>query len=89
MLTTHKPCTYSHRVIAGLLMLSLFLCSFTNPAVAGPGATQQSKHFVLIHGALEGRWIWYKIQARLEKAGHQVTPLICRPTVLTRPCLNS
>ncbi|CAK9166416.1 unnamed protein product [Ilex paraguariensis] len=36
---------------------------------------KQKKHFVLVHGACHGAWIWYKIKPRLESAGHQVTAL--------------
>lgn len=32
-------------------------------------------HFVLIHGACQGAWCWYKVTTRLKMAGHQVTTL--------------
>ncbi|KAJ9170764.1 hypothetical protein P3X46_018844 [Hevea brasiliensis] len=33
------------------------------------------KHFVLVHGAGGGAWVWYKVKPRLEAAGHCVTVL--------------
>jgi len=36
---------------------------------------QQQKHFVLVHGACLGGWVWYKLKPRLESAGHRVTAL--------------
>ncbi|XP_010548386.1 PREDICTED: methylesterase 1-like [Tarenaya hassleriana] len=30
-------------------------------------------HFVLVHGACQGAWCWYKVKPRLEEAGHRVT----------------
>jgi pimeloyl-ACP methyl ester carboxylesterase len=33
------------------------------------------KHFVLVHGACHGAWVWYKLKPRLESAGHRVTAL--------------
>ena len=36
---------------------------------------QEQKHFVLVHGACLGAWIWYKLKPRLESAGHRVTVL--------------
>uniref|UniRef100_UPI0035F21CE6 Fifteen-substitution variant of an ancestral hydroxynitrile lyase n=1 Tax=synthetic construct TaxID=32630 RepID=UPI0035F21CE6 len=32
-------------------------------------------HFVLVHGACHGAWIWYKLKPLLEAAGHKVTAL--------------
>ncbi|CAJ1942703.1 unnamed protein product [Sphenostylis stenocarpa] len=34
-----------------------------------------SKHYVLVHGACYGAWLWYKLKPRLEFAGHKVTVL--------------
>ncbi|KAK7386479.1 hypothetical protein VNO78_26739 [Psophocarpus tetragonolobus] len=31
------------------------------------------KHYVLVHGASYGAWLWYKLKPRLESAGHKVT----------------
>ncbi|XP_057970614.1 alpha-hydroxynitrile lyase-like [Malania oleifera] len=33
----------------------------------------EMKHFVLVHGACHGAWIWYKFKPMLESAGHKVT----------------
>ncbi|XP_050204925.1 salicylic acid-binding protein 2-like [Mercurialis annua] len=33
------------------------------------------KHFVLVHGAGGGAWVWYKVKPRLEASGHRVTVL--------------
>ncbi|XP_057970610.1 alpha-hydroxynitrile lyase-like [Malania oleifera] len=33
------------------------------------------KHFVLVHGACHGAWIWYKLKPMLEAAGHKVTTM--------------
>ncbi|EEF40030.1 Polyneuridine-aldehyde esterase precursor, putative [Ricinus communis] len=33
------------------------------------------KHFVFIHGAGGGAWVWYKVKPRLEAVGHRVTVL--------------
>ncbi|XP_012079566.1 salicylic acid-binding protein 2-like [Jatropha curcas] len=33
------------------------------------------KHFVLVHGAGGGAWVWYKVKPRLEANGHRVTVL--------------
>ena len=30
-------------------------------------------HFVLIHGAFQGAWSWYRLEDQLLKAGHNVT----------------
>ncbi|XP_042485904.1 polyneuridine-aldehyde esterase-like [Macadamia integrifolia] len=38
-------------------------------------ATNQQKHFVLIHGACHGAWCWYKLETLLTSAGHKVTSL--------------
>lgn len=32
-------------------------------------------HYVLLHGGCYGAWAWFTIQARLQKAGHQVTAM--------------
>ncbi|CAN0920291.1 Methyl jasmonate esterase 1 [Linum grandiflorum] len=34
-----------------------------------------SRHFVLLHGACNGAWIWYKVSALLKEAGHKVTAI--------------
>jgi len=31
------------------------------------------KHYVLVHGACYGGWLWYKLKPRLESAGHKVS----------------
>ncbi|XP_020239382.1 salicylic acid-binding protein 2 [Cajanus cajan] len=31
------------------------------------------KHYVLVHGACYGAWLWYKLKPRLESAGNKVT----------------
>ncbi|XP_014507095.1 salicylic acid-binding protein 2 [Vigna radiata var. radiata] len=33
------------------------------------------KHYVLVHGACYGAWVWYKLKPRLESAGHKVSVL--------------
>ncbi|XP_062002481.1 methyl jasmonate esterase 1-like [Rosa rugosa] len=33
------------------------------------------KHFVLIHGACQGAWTWYKVATLLKHSGHNVTAL--------------
>ncbi|CAK7339440.1 unnamed protein product [Dovyalis caffra] len=38
-------------------------------------ANNQKRHFVLIHGAAAGAWIWYKVKPVLQAAGHRVTAL--------------
>ena len=38
-------------------------------------ANINGKHFVLVHGAGGGAWVWYKVKPRLEAAGHCVTVL--------------
>ncbi|XP_065873725.1 salicylic acid-binding protein 2-like [Euphorbia lathyris] len=35
--------------------------------------SKNGKHFVLVHGAGGGSWVWYKVKQRLEAAGHRVT----------------
>ncbi|CAN1829349.1 Methyl jasmonate esterase 1 [Linum perenne] len=35
----------------------------------------KSRHFVLLHGACNGAWIWYKVSALLKEAGHKVTAI--------------
>jgi alpha-beta hydrolase superfamily lysophospholipase len=32
-------------------------------------------HYVLLHGGCYGAWAWFTIEARLQKAGHQVTAM--------------
>ncbi|WCJ31054.1 methyl esterase 1 [Euphorbia peplus] len=36
-------------------------------------AEKNGEHFVLVHGAGSGSWVWYKVKQRLEAAGHRVT----------------
>nr|ACU18956.1 unknown [Glycine max] len=36
---------------------------------------RKPKHYVLVHGACYGAWLWYKLKPRLESAGHKVTVL--------------
>ncbi|KAL2906169.1 Methylesterase 3 [Bienertia sinuspersici] len=33
------------------------------------------KHFVLVHGACQGAWCWYKVKPLLEVSDHRVTVL--------------
>jgi len=35
----------------------------------------ERKHYVLVHGACFGAWLWYKLKPRLESAGHKVSVL--------------
>ncbi|XP_010422857.1 PREDICTED: alpha-hydroxynitrile lyase [Camelina sativa] len=34
---------------------------------------ERKHHFVLVHNAFHGAWIWYKLKPLLESAGHRVT----------------
>lgn len=34
---------------------------------------ESKHHFVLVHNAFHGAWIWYKLKPLLESAGHRVT----------------
>ncbi|CAH8281821.1 unnamed protein product [Eruca vesicaria subsp. sativa] len=34
---------------------------------------ESTQHFVLVHNAFHGAWIWYKLKPLLESAGHRVT----------------
>ncbi|CAI8588805.1 unnamed protein product [Vicia faba] len=34
-----------------------------------------TRHFVLVHGACHGAWCWYKVVALLKSSGHKVTAL--------------
>ncbi|XP_010453058.1 PREDICTED: alpha-hydroxynitrile lyase-like [Camelina sativa] len=34
---------------------------------------ERKHHFVLVHNAFHGAWIWYKVKPLLESAGHRVT----------------
>lgn len=36
---------------------------------------ENTKHFVLVHGASHGGWCWYKLVPLLKSAGHRVTTL--------------
>lgn len=48
----------------------------TNPVFAQNSSAANShhtKHFVLVHGAWHGSWVWYKVVPILEAGGHQVT----------------
>ncbi|XP_057770038.1 methyl jasmonate esterase 1-like [Salvia miltiorrhiza] len=36
---------------------------------------EESKHFVLVHGACHGAWCWYKVATKLRAEGHRVTAL--------------
>ncbi|KAJ0039483.1 hypothetical protein Pint_28139 [Pistacia integerrima] len=36
---------------------------------------KRAKHFVLVHGACNGAWCWYKVSTLLKSAGHKVTML--------------
>ena len=40
-----------------------------------PTPVAGAKHFVMVHGAWHGAWTWFKVEARLENAGHTVTTL--------------
>ncbi|KAK4840138.1 hypothetical protein QYF36_000773 [Acer negundo] len=35
----------------------------------------EKKHFVLVHGACNGAWCWYKVLTLLESSGHRVTAI--------------
>lgn len=35
----------------------------------------QQYHFVLLHGGGYGSWAWYRVEARLQKAGHKVSAM--------------
>lgn len=34
---------------------------------------ERKQHFMLVHNAYHGAWIWYKLKPLLESAGHRVT----------------
>ncbi|KAJ3699916.1 hypothetical protein LUZ61_003621 [Rhynchospora tenuis] len=36
-------------------------------------STLSSRHFVLVHGAGHGGWVWYKLATKLNEAGHRVS----------------
>jgi pimeloyl-ACP methyl ester carboxylesterase len=51
--------------------LFLFALAFT----ISLASTAHAKHFVLVHGAWQGAWNWYKVTTLLEASGHTVTPI--------------
>ncbi|XP_057971436.1 (S)-hydroxynitrile lyase-like [Malania oleifera] len=68
--------------IVGLLCLSSVLfcnaCRATirlNDGGHGEKSNSTGKHFVLVHGAAHGAWIWFKLRPMLEAAGHKVTTM--------------
>ncbi|XP_057970613.1 alpha-hydroxynitrile lyase-like [Malania oleifera] len=68
--------------IVGLLCLSSILfCDASRGTIrlydGRPGGKSNStgKHFVLVHGAAHGAWIWFKLGPMLEAAGHKVTTM--------------
>ncbi|KAM0826752.1 hypothetical protein ACQ4PT_068669 [Festuca glaucescens] len=53
---------------------------------APAGKAACSKHIVLVHGACQGGWSWYKVATRLRSAGHRVsTPDLAASGVDPRP----
>ncbi|KAJ8441933.1 hypothetical protein Cgig2_020078 [Carnegiea gigantea] len=52
-----------------VILVSLFL-----PGVCA-SSNDQSKHFVLVHGACLGAWSWYKMVPLLKSHGHSVTAI--------------
>lgn len=61
-----------------LILAILLVTSFwgANPSFAqdiSKPYAHSAKHFVLVHGAWHGSWVWYKIAPLLEAGGHQVT----------------
>ncbi|CAK9166427.1 unnamed protein product [Ilex paraguariensis] len=34
-----------------------------------------AKHFVVVHGACHGVWVYYKLKPRIEAASHWFTPV--------------
>ena len=57
------------KTLVFVILISLFLagvCAFSN---------DQSRHFVLVHGACLGAWSWYKMVPLLKSHGHNVTAI--------------
>ncbi|XP_057970611.1 alpha-hydroxynitrile lyase-like [Malania oleifera] len=95
--------------IVGLLCLSWMLfCNGSRGSIRlydgshGGSSNSTGKHFVVVHGAAHGAWIWFKLRPMLEAAGHRVTALdmsasgidiqpieaICSADQYTQPLLN-
>ncbi|KAL6227307.1 hypothetical protein ACLB2K_001266 [Fragaria x ananassa] len=63
-------------------LLSLSLTAISCGASSSSSSSSSSqlssfgkKHFVLIHGACQGAWTWYKVATLLKASGHNVTAL--------------
>ncbi|KAI3844315.1 hypothetical protein MKW92_021070 [Papaver armeniacum] len=46
-----------------------------NNSLMATNGGSTKKHFVLVHGACQGAWCWYKLTPLLKSAGHRVTVL--------------
>jgi pimeloyl-ACP methyl ester carboxylesterase len=51
--------------------LVLFVLAF----ITSIASAAHAKHFVLVHGAWQGAWNWYKVVTLLEATGHTVTTI--------------
>ncbi|KAK9950333.1 hypothetical protein M0R45_005829 [Rubus argutus] len=63
-----------------LFLFSLSLAATTFGASSSSSSSSHlssfgKKHFVLIHGAGQGAWCWYKVATLLKHSGHNVTAL--------------
>lgn len=58
-----------------LIFLSLAAATCSSSAASSSQSRVGKKHFVLIHGAGQGAWCWYKVATLLKYSGHNVTAL--------------
>ncbi|XP_043712048.1 salicylic acid-binding protein 2-like [Telopea speciosissima] len=56
------------------------LCNFNQNPPCPPKPTGLG-HIVLVHGAGQGQWFWYKVKPMLEAAGYNVTTVQLGPSV--------
>src|SRR5262249_22410272 len=58
-----------------VLVVGLLFCAVRSTLPAGASREGSPRHFVLVHGAWHGAWVWYRVRALLEAEGHTVTVL--------------
>src|SRR5262249_11304147 len=58
-----------------VVVVGLLFCAVRSTLPAGASREGSPRHFVLVHGAWHGAWVWYRVRALLEADGHTVTVL--------------
>ncbi|XP_042481883.1 salicylic acid-binding protein 2-like [Macadamia integrifolia] len=56
-------------------------CNFKQRSRSPPKPNNGLGHIVLVHGAGQGEWFWYKVTPILEAAGYKVTTVQLGPSV--------